>query len=361
MRNSLLNTVVGNNTRVNVNGGYISSFELKSTGTTASFTQPSVTNQFNPSSSATFNTGSGNYIIEDNNGFNLIVTFPINGYIILPAGQNNASIELTNLSGQLSSIISNIEIKKTTTSGQIKFTTSPTTTYNLLPLGNPFIYTDPPQYIYQTGSFDNGFNSGSNNNYYFERGNSVTSGSLFTYLTASYDLSTLYYNTNLTDNKLIQILPTESLVTPLGNYQDITEYFIPKKGDLIRFFNHDSGKFPFSSDFEREIINIFPPQGTPIGSGSNGTGSYNNRLVFEVMGTDIPNQACFNTPSGSTIGKVQNFIFLSKIPDETNVVLIANKKPGQTSTGILIPDNIDKNLKNQAGNIIKGLKSQNLI
>jgi len=335
---------------------------ITSNGTTASFTQPSVTNQFNQSSPAAFNIGSGNYIIEDNDGFELIVTFPVDGYIILPANTNNASIELTNLTGQLSSIISNIVINKTVLSSQIRFTTAPNITYNLSYPGTPFIYTDPPQYIYQTGSFDNGFNSGSNNNYYFERGNSVNSGSLFTYLTASYDLSTLYYNNNLTDNNIIQILPTASLTdSVLGGFQDITEYFIPKKGDLIRFFNHDSNKFPFSSDFEREIVNIYPPQGTPIGSGSNGTGSYANRLVFEVGGTDIPNQACVNAPSGSSIGKIQNFIFLSKVPDETNVVLIANKKPGQTSTGILIPDNIDKKLKDEAGNIIKGLKSQNLI
>jgi hypothetical protein len=40
---------------------------------------------------------------------------------------------------------------------------------------------------------------------------------------------------------------------------------------------------------------------------------------------------------------------------------VANKKSGQTSTGILIPDNINTKLKDEAGNIIKGLKSQNLI
>ena len=335
---------------------------IEVTDTQVTFTEPPVTNQFNPSPAATYNTGSGTYTIEENDGFELVVTFPIDGYIILPPTLNNVPIELVNLNGQPSSIISNITISKTTTSGQIKFITAPTSTYPLFPLGAPFIYTDPPQYIYQTGSFDNGFDSGSGNNYYFERGNSVISGSLFTYLTASYDLSTLYYNNDLTDNNMIQILPIESLTDPiLGGFQNITEYFIPKKGDLIRFFNHDSDKFPFASDFEREIINIYPPQGTPIGSGSNGTGSYANRLVFEVMGTDIPNQACVNSPSGSMIGKVQNFIFLSKIEDETNIILIAEKKLGQTSTGILIPDNIDKNLKDQTGNIVKRLKSQNLL
>lgn len=344
-------------------GAGYDSMLIEVTDTQVTFTQPSVTNQFNPSSPATFDTGSGTYIIEEDNGLTINVTFPIDGYIILPANENNASIELVNLAGQLSSINTTINISKTSTSGQIRFTTAPTSTYNLFPQGTPFIYTAPPQYIYQTGSFDNGFASGSNDNYYFERGNSVTSGSVFTYLTASYDLSTLYYNNSLTDNNIIQILPTASITDPvLGGFQNITEYFIPKKGDLIRFFNHNSEEFPFSPEFEREIINIYSPQGTPIGTGSNGTGSYENRLVFEVLGSDIPNQACSNIPSSpDVIGKIQNFIFLSKIPDENNVVLIANKKPGQTSGGILIPDNVSTELKNQAGNIVKGLKSQNLV
>jgi hypothetical protein len=360
----IMGNILGNGNRVNLSFYYngLTSFQLLSTGTTASFSQPLVTNQFNPNSPFSLNPSPGNYAISGSNGFELIVTFPIDGYIILPAGDNNIDIELTNLSEQLSAIITNIYINKTNTSSQIKFTTAPTQTFNFSSPSS-FIYTAPPQYIYLTGSFDNGFSSGSVNNYYFERGNSAISGSVFTYLTASYDLSTLYFNNGRTDNNIIQILPTASLIDPvLGGFQDITEYFIPKKGDLIRFFNHNSNKFPFSSDFEREIINIFSPQGTPIGSGSNGTGSYDNRLVFEVMGTDIPPQACSNNPSGSNIiGKVQNFIFLSKIPDETNIVLIADKKSGQTSAGILIPDNINTKLKNEAGNIIKGLKSQNLI
>jgi hypothetical protein len=351
----------GTGVRTNTAINSITSFILTSNGTTISFVPPPITNQFNPSPSAIFSTGSGTYIIEENDGFELLVTFPINGYVILPANENNASIELVNLAGTLSSIVGNIIINKTTTSSQIRFTTAPETIYGVLPFNLPFIYTEPPQYIYVTGSYDNGFSSGSINNNYFERGNSAISGSLFTYLTASYDLSTLYFDTRQNDNNLIQILPTASLVTPLGSFQNITEYFIPKKGDLIRFFNHDSGKFPFSPEFEREIINIFPPQGTPIGSGSNGTGSYANRLVFEVSGQDIPNQACANIPSGSDIGKIQNFIFLSKVSDETNIVLVADKKPGQTSTGILIPNNITADLKNEAGNIIKELKSQNLI
>jgi hypothetical protein len=185
-------------------------------------------------------------------------------------------------------------------------------------------------------------------------------------LTASYDLSKLYYDHYIPGglyygNPFIQVLPSQSL--ELG-YQNITEYFSPKKGDLIRFFNHDSEKFPYSSVFEREITNIIPPLQV-AGTGVNGTGSYEGRLVFEVsadnLNTNIPNQACSNEPQGDTIGEILNFIILSKIADETNIVVNHEKNPGLTSAGILYTEDINLNLKKEAGNIIKSLKSQNLI
>jgi hypothetical protein len=104
----------------------------------------------------------------------------------------------------------------------------------------------------------------------------------------------------------------------------------------------------FTLDFEREIIKIIPPQG-PIGSGSFGTGSYVNRLVIEVLGDDIPNIACINKNSlPGEIGKILNFIIMSKVPDETNVVIISDKKPGETSPGILTTENISDELKNRS-------------
>ena len=56
-----------------------------------------------------------------------------------------------------------------------------------------------------------------------------------------------------------------------------------------------------------------------------------------------------------------NFIVLSKVPDETNIVIITDKRDGQTSTGILFTEDISKTLKDEASNIVKNLKSQNLI
>ena len=77
--------------------------------------------------------------------------------------------------------------------------------------------------------------------------------------------------------------------------------------------------------------------------------------MFKFIQT-IPNQNCLDYDK-----QIQNVIFLSKIPDETNVVIVSDKKVGETSPGILTTENISEELKDEAGNIIKALKSQNLI
>jgi hypothetical protein len=61
------------------------------------------------------------------------------------------------------------------------------------------------------------------------------------------------------------------------------------------------------------------------------------------------------------VGKILNFIILSKISDETNVIINHEKNTGETSAGILYTEDINPELKKEAGNIIKGLKGQNLI
>lgn len=278
------------------------------------------------------------YSIEETDTVFLEITYPIEGLIILPPGEfGTTNIPLRNLLGNVGNIAQTFSINKRPNSSQIQFVSLPLFDIVRTNIGNNYYFTQAPSKIYVTGSFDNGFKSGSSttNNWYFERGNKIESGSLFTLLTASYDLSKLYYDHyvpggNYYGNLIKQTLPTESI--ELG-YQDITEYFNPKKGDLIRFFNHDSNTFPVATPFEREITNIYLPNQI-IGTGSNGTGSYEGRLVFEVseysspnndLPPDILNQSCINNPTGSTIGHILNFIILSKIEDETNIVLFTEK------------------------------------
>jgi hypothetical protein len=359
-----------------LNSSGLDRIEIISNGTTASFSATSPQNTFvqTPNPLVSYSQPFGDYGIEDDDGLIIQVTYPFEGLIVLDAGVfGTTDIPLKNLLGNIGNISQTITFTRTPLSSRIRFKTSPLyETVRELNGGN-YYFTQAPNKIYITGSSDNGFNSGSNltNNWYFERGNKVESGSLFTLLTASYDLSRLYYDHyvsggNYYGNLIKQTLPD---ATTIIGYQPITEFFNPKKGDLIRFFNHDSDTFPFISPFEREITNIYLPNQT-IGTGSNGTGSYDGRLVFEVseynspnndLPPDILNQSCINNPSGSAIGHVINFIMLSKIPDETNIVLLTEKNLGQTSPGILLPEYLNKEVKDDAANIVKRLKAQNLL
>ena len=355
------------------NGNGLDGIRISALDNNVNFTISSTQNTFITNGNLiSLTSNPGTYPLTDNDGIIITATFPYEGIITLPVGIDNANIPLRNLAEAIGNINQTFTFTRTSTSPQIKFSSIPILSLETRNVTPQYYYTQAPSQLYVTGSFDRGFLSGSgtnassSNNWYFERGNKEGSGSQFLLMTASYDLSRLYYDHYVQGgqyygNDIIQILPTQSL--QLG-YQDITENFNLKRGDLVRFYNHDSENFPFSSTFEREIINITSPTQIP-GAGSNGIGSYDGRLVLEVSLTDsdsnISNQACSNNPTGSTIGHILDFIILTKVPDETNVIINHNKNPGQTSAGILLPVNISPFLKNQAGNIIKSLKSQNLI
>lgn len=279
----------------------------------------------------------------------ITLTFNINGDIIIPDGSTNGNFYLLKQNTTNPGIIqANIRIKGINSSLK---NTLPTEiiTNNLLLNNNSYYFTNPPEFIYQTGSSDFGFNSGSSpiNNWFFERQNSIETGSFYNTLVSSYYLSKMIYEQS--SNKIIQSTPD---LTQLG-YEPVEDYLNIKVGDLIRFWNHDKNSFPIN--FENEIKNIILPQSEPT------TGSYNNRFIIE-MKNEIPNQACLDYfESGSLSKKIQNFLFLEKQPDETNVVLNKSKRDGNTSSGMILPSNIDKETKNNAGNIIKQLKNQNLI
>ena len=78
---------------------------------------------------------------------------------------------------------------------------------------------------------------------------------------------------------------------------------------------------------------------------------------------DIPARACedYTSSDPEAARQIKRFIILKKVPDETNIVLDFAKQPGRTSSGIVLPADIPKPLQERAGNIVKELKSQNLI
>lgn len=277
------------------------------------------------------------------------IKFNIDGYVVLPANQNNATVLIRDLSFQPGLLKSDVVYNNTSLNSRIQFTTIPTlNSNNVYKFNSPFVFGSPPSYLYITGALDNGFDSGSESNYYFERG-TYNNSTTYNLLTASYDLSNIFYNQIVQGNTFTQTFP---IFFNLG-YEDVSSIFNLKTGDLLRFYNHDKGEFP--QNFEREVITIIPPSNPPTLSFIDGT----NRL-FILVDDNIPNQSCVDN-FNEIPSNIQNFIFLSKIPDETNIILNTPKKNGKTSPGLILPGNISKSIKDKAGNIIKQLKNQQLI
>ncbi|MDB4617048.1 hypothetical protein OAE25_00115 [Verrucomicrobiales bacterium] len=144
------------------------------------------------------------------------------------------------------------------------------------------------------------------------------------------------------------------------SYGVVDEVFNINEGDLFRFVDTKggvagSGSGEFPREFERQVKKVNTILRDEV---------TNTRRITIEFDQDIPARACedFTTPANAENARqIKRFVILKKVPDETNIVLDFPKQPGKTSPGIILPSDAPKSLSDQAGNIIKELKSQNLI
>ena len=266
--------------------------------------------------------------------------------------------------------------------------TSNTSTYNInsvnAELGNPSsilvdnvresgLLNNTPITIEITGSLDTG-STAQGNRFFFERNPLVPYQ-----LTSSINLTRFHGQFRQTGSSFIR-----PLYAPKINFN-------VEKGDIFRFTNiHDGNGDEIPVSFEREVTNVIlkdeflgdiKPSGSTLfqgGSALSGEYTYaDTRLVIEFDSeTPIPPQACYdyNATSRANPQYINQFIIYKKVPDETSVVLdkiktlppiatgsLSSSLEDSSSSGFLLPKYISKPLKEQAGNIIKNLKSQNLI
>ena len=186
-----------------------------------------------------------------------------------------------------------------------------------------------------------------NGNAFFVRNNTGS----FNILTASVSMSYWYEN----------FIQTSSVYeSGSDSFGVIDEEFSIQEGDLFRFVDVNAGEAGtgsgvFPKEFERQVkrVDVIPRDEV----------TNTNRLAIS-FDQDIPARACEDFP-GSTLPEdarqIKRFIILKKVPDETNIVLDFAKQEGRTSSGIVLPADIPKSLQDKAGNIVKELKSQNLI
>ena len=168
--------------------------------------------------------------------------------------------------------------------------------------------------------------------------------------TGSYNIVTASTSMSYWQGGFVQ---TQSAAMVGGGYELIEDVFKIKQGDLFRFFDDESNTF--SRVFEREVKRVFIPTQAQI--------LYNTQSMIIEFDEQVDPRSCsdYNGSNQDTCRNISKFIIMSKVPDETNIVLDYQKQPGATSDGIILPDDAPASLREQAGNIVKQLKAQNLI
>jgi len=107
------------------------------------------------------------------------------------------------------------------------------------------------------------------------------------------------------------------------------------KGDLIRFASGST----FIPQLEYEITDIYPPT------------SPQDRVIFKVNNL-------VNNVVTSSLYSIDKYIFIKRIPDETNIVIQHQKNPGETSSGIAKNTNLQLAVDTKLANIVSNLKSR---
>jgi len=152
------------------------------------------------------------------------------------------------------------------------------------------------------------------------------------------------------DNRTIKLSLTQSAYYDnfifSGSYPGIDTpvfTFFLENMDLIRLYNTSSGFTPKS---EYRVLSASPLE--------DSTGSF---WTFTVDKDINP----LDTKLGQFPSQICRYIVLKRIPDETNVILNYNLKTPITQDGILFPQYIDPDVRDNSGNVIKSLRQQNLI
>ena len=118
-----------------------------------------------------------------------------------------------------------------------------------------------------------------------------------------------------------------------NSYGDVDYTFSPKAGDIISIYY--SGGY-----FESPITNSY----------FNSSGN-----IVLALSTELPSN--LNKPAYDS-NTVTKFLILSKVNDETNLILTFDKKPGTTSLGFIIPNNLHPDVLANIDVITKEVKQK---
>jgi hypothetical protein len=212
-----------------------------------------------------------------------------------------------------------------------EFTINDKISYEFITGSNGFNTTDFTASIAAGGLFYNQYTS----NQLGDNPFAVSTTSPF--ISGSYSGS-LVLNSSLSYFKDYLFVPSGSGFTQNSlykNYGDVDYIFSPKVGDIISIY-YSSG----SAYFESPISNVYFDS---------------ERKIYISLSSELPSNLNIPVYGNDTVTK---FIILSKINDETNLMLTFDKKPGTTSLGFIIPNNLHPDVLANIDTITKEVKQK---
>jgi hypothetical protein len=129
-----------------------------------------------------------------------------------------------------------------------------------------------------------------------------------------------------------------------NSYIPLDYLFKLSPGDLIRFDKEQDKSIPtlrFKPENEYTILETYT------------TGSTGSTIAFK-LNREVQNEMT----SSTTAYRINRYVFSRKVTDETNIVLLHEKKPGQTSGGIVKNIDLRPDIDQNIGNIVSSLKSK---
>jgi hypothetical protein len=212
---------------------------------------------------------------------------------------------------------------------------------------------------------------------------SITPGSTFqitsvSSLTGNYPYTTIEYFVNPEDSDLPYSLAQNQLAfTPgLTSFYSPEYQFIPYWVSGSSFYSsslysqYGDVDYPFQLD-TFDIFAAYDVSGsyfeTRISSVEKVVGSLgNNRYIVVTFVDDMPDTLggpmLLGGQGGQLVSLLANkaakFLFIKRVPDETSAYLKFKKRPGQTSYGFLVPENLAKDVLDNIDTITKQVKQK---
>ena len=154
------------------------------------------------------------------------------------------------------------------------------------------------------------------------------------FISGSTNNNTLIFNNSLSGLKDYLYLPSTGSNSLYSTYGNVDYPFSPKVGDQLIIYYVNNTQY-----FECTI---------------SGVSTVNSKLNLQVSPT-LPSLLSIATYTSTTVSK---FILLTKLQDETNIILVFPKRDGDTSYGFVIPSNIAPDVLDNIDVITKEVKQK---